>query len=88
MRPPVQIRWSPRAFSSVSTEDSDIPSSCEIKDDPAFKPLVVKSGLLLSQAFTGSIPLKAENTESLSHTCSCGKSPLEVLVESWPTSSI
>ena len=23
----------------VSTEDSDIPSSCEIKDEPAFKPL-------------------------------------------------
>ena len=39
VRPPVQIRWSPRAFSSVSTEDSDIHSSCEIKDDPAFKPL-------------------------------------------------
>ena len=27
------------AFSRVSTGDSDIPSSCEMKDEPAFKPL-------------------------------------------------
>ena len=39
MRPPVQTRWGPRAFSRVSTGDSDILSSCEMKDEPAFKPL-------------------------------------------------
>ena len=39
VRPPVQMRQGPRAFSRVSTGDSDIPSSCEIKDEPAFKPL-------------------------------------------------
>ena len=39
VRPPVQMRWGPRAFPRVSTGDSDIPSSCEIKDEPAFKPL-------------------------------------------------
>ena len=39
MRPPVQMRQSPRAFSSVSTGNSDILSSCEMKDEPAFKPL-------------------------------------------------
>ena len=39
MRPLVEMRWGPRAFSRVSTGDSDIPSSCEMKDDPAFKPL-------------------------------------------------
>ena len=27
------------AFSMVSTGDSEIPSSCEMKDDPAFKAL-------------------------------------------------
>ena len=32
-------RQGPRAFSSLSTGNSDIPSSCEVKDDPAFKPL-------------------------------------------------
>ena len=37
--PPVQMRRRPRAFSSTLTGDSDIPSSCEIKDEPAFKPL-------------------------------------------------
>ena len=39
MSPPVQMRRRPRAFSKVSTGDSDIPSSCEMKDEPAFKPL-------------------------------------------------
>ena len=33
------MRREPRAFSRVSTGDSDIPSSCEMKDEPAFKPL-------------------------------------------------
>ena len=35
--PPVQMRWRPTAFSRVSTGDSDIPSSCEMKDEPEFK---------------------------------------------------
>ena len=39
VRPPIQMRWGHRAFSRVSTGDSDIPSSCEMKDEPAFKPL-------------------------------------------------
>ena len=39
VRPPVQMRRGPRAFSRVSTGDSDIPSSCEMKDKPAFKSL-------------------------------------------------
>ena len=37
--PPVQMRRGPRAFSRVSTGDSDIPSSFEMKDEPALKPL-------------------------------------------------
>ena len=39
VRPPVQLRLGPRAFSRDCTEDSDIPLSCELKDEPAFKPL-------------------------------------------------
>ena len=39
VRPPVQMRRGTRAFSRVSTGDSYIPSSCEMKDEPAFKPL-------------------------------------------------
>ena len=39
VRSPVQIRRKPMAFSRVSTGDSDMPSSCEMKDEPEFKPL-------------------------------------------------
>ena len=39
MRPPVQMRLGPSAFSRDCTENSDIPLSCEMKDEPAFKPL-------------------------------------------------
>ena len=39
VRPPVQMRRGTRAFSSVSPGVSDIPSSYEMKDEPAFKPL-------------------------------------------------
>ena len=37
--PPAQMRRRPTAFSMVSSEDSDIPSFCEMKDEPEFKPL-------------------------------------------------
>ena len=37
--PPVQMRRSPTAFSRDSTGDSDIPSSCDMKHEPKFKPL-------------------------------------------------
>ena len=39
VRPSVQKRWRTMAFSRVSTGYSVIPSSCEMKYDPAFKPL-------------------------------------------------
>ena len=39
MTPPVEMRQGPRAFSRVSTGDSDIPISCEIKDEHAFRSL-------------------------------------------------
>ena len=41
VRPPVQMRRGCGAFSRLSTGDSDILSSCEMKDEPAFKPLKV-----------------------------------------------
>ena len=37
--PPVQMRRRPTRFSRVSTVDSDIPSSCDMKHEPKFKPL-------------------------------------------------
>ena len=39
MRPPGQMRRGPSSFSRISTGDSDIPSSCEIIDEPSFEPL-------------------------------------------------
>ena len=37
--PLVQMRRRPTTFSRVSTGDSDIPSSCEMKQEPEFKPM-------------------------------------------------
>ena len=39
VRPSVQKRLRTTAFSRVSTGDPNIPSSCEMKDEPAFKAL-------------------------------------------------
>ena len=39
VRSPVQMRQTSTAFSMVSTGDSDMHSSCEMKDEPEFKPL-------------------------------------------------
>ena len=39
VRPSVQKRLRTISFSRVSTGHSDIPSSCEMKDEPAFKAL-------------------------------------------------
>ena len=39
VRPPVQMRRTSTAFSRVSACDSDMPSSCEMKEEPEFKPL-------------------------------------------------
>ena len=36
VRHPVQMSRTPMAFSSVSTADSDMPSWCEMKDEPEF----------------------------------------------------
>ena len=35
----VQMTLTPTAFSRVSTRDSDMSSSCEMKDEPEFMPL-------------------------------------------------
>ena len=39
VRPSVQKKWRTMDYSIVSTGDSVIPSSCEMKYEPAFKPL-------------------------------------------------
>ena len=47
VRPPFQMRLGPRDFSRDCTEDSVIPLSCEMKDEPAFKPLLRNPTLFL-----------------------------------------
>ena len=39
VRPRVQMSRKPTAFSRVSKGKSDMPSPCEMKDEPEFKPL-------------------------------------------------
>ena len=46
VRPSVQKMLRTMAFSRDSTGDSDIPSSCEMKDEPAFKALQGKPGFI------------------------------------------
>ena len=39
VRPPVQMKLGPRAFSRDCTEDSDLLFYCEMKEEPEFKPV-------------------------------------------------
>ena len=54
--PPFQMRRRSMAFSRVSTGDSDIPSSCGMKQEPKFKPLQA------IPAFFGDRPLAVHST--------------------------
>ena len=67
VRPSAQKRLRTMPFSRVSTGDSNIPSSCEMKDEPAFMHCR-ESQPSFESGHLGYIPLEAENTESLSHT--------------------
>ena len=55
---PVQMRQRPRAFYRISTGDSDIPSSCEMNDEPAFKPLQGNPALFRVRASRGPFHLR------------------------------
>ena len=66
MRPSVQKRLRTIAFSKVSTGDSDIPSSCEMKDEPAFKKLQGKPAFFCVRASRGPLYLR-QKTQSRSH---------------------
>ena len=66
VRPSVQNRLRTMAFSRVSTGDSDIPSSCEMKDEPAFKALQRRPGCFGVRASRGPLYLR-QKTQSRSH---------------------
>ena len=56
--PPVQMRRRFSAFSRVTTGDSDNPSSCEMKDEPEFKPLQGNPALFRVRASQGKFHLR------------------------------
>ena len=49
------------AFSRVSTGDSDIPSSCKMQDEPAFKSLLGNLALFRVRAFRCPSHLRVQN---------------------------
>ena len=67
VRPLVEMKRGPRDFSSVSTGESDIRSSCEMKR-ACIQATAGKSTLLSSQGILVSIPLEAANSGCLPHT--------------------
>ena len=66
LQPLVQMRWRRRAFSRGCTGDSDIFSSCDMKDEPAFKPLQGNTAFLWVRASRGPFHLR-QKTQSPSH---------------------
>ena len=66
VRPPVQMRRGPMPFSRVFTGDSDIPSSWEMKDEPAFKPMQFYPNFLGVRASRCPFQLR-QQTQASSH---------------------
>ena len=65
VRPSVQKSWRTISFSSLSTGDADIPSSCEMKDEPAFKALQGRLAFFWVSASRGPLYLR-QKTQSRS----------------------
>ena len=55
---PVHMRRTPTAFSMVSTGDSDMPSSCEMKEEPEFKGLQGNGAFFCFRASCGVFHLR------------------------------
>ena len=66
LRPPLQISRGTRVSFRISTEDSDIPSSCQMKDEPAFKPLQGNRTLFLVRESRYPLHLR-QKTQGPSH---------------------
>ena len=66
VRPTIQMRRRPRSFSRVSRGDSDIHSSCEMKDEPEFKPLQGNPTFIRVRASRGPFHLR-QKTQGPAH---------------------
>ena len=67
LRLPVEMRLGTKSFSSISTGHSDIPSSCEMKDEPAFKSVQGNRALFRVTASQCPFNLR-QKTQGPSHT--------------------
>ena len=67
VRPPVQMRQSPKAFCRVSTGDSHVPSSREMKGESAFKTLQGNTTFSRVRAHRYSLQLR-QQIQGPSHT--------------------
>ena len=77
----------PMGFSRVSTGDSDMPSSCEMKDKPEFKPLQGNWAFFSVRACRGIFHLR-QKTQGRSHIPTAEGKLVELFLESWLTSSL
>ena len=66
MRPPVQIWRGTRVSSRISTQESDIHSPCQVKGEPALKPLQRNLTLFLVRESRCPLKLRQQN-QGLSH---------------------
>ena len=66
VRPPVQVTQGTRVSSRISTQDSDMPSSCHMKDEPAFKSLQGNPTLFLVRESQYPLHLR-QKTQGPSH---------------------
>ena len=66
VRPPVQMTRGTRVSSRIFTQDSDIPSSCQMKEEPAFKPLQGNPTLFLVRESLDPLHLR-QKTQGPSH---------------------
>ena len=66
VRPSVQKSWRTMAFSRITTGDSVIPSNCEMKYEPAFKPLQGKPAIFRVRVSRGPLYL-GQKKKSRSH---------------------
>ena len=66
VRPPVQMTRGTSVSSRISTQDSDIPSSCQMKEEPAFKPLQGNPTLFLVRESRYPLHLR-QKTQGPSH---------------------
>ena len=66
VRPPIQMTLTPTAFFRFYTWDSDMSSSCEMKDEPEFMPLQGNRAFFGVRAFRGPFHLR-QKTQGPSH---------------------